>query len=172
MKFLKILALLVIAVVGVALPAQAKAIAAPSAIQGIFRATDTGASSVSCVTHAGWLSLGERHGDIMGLTDRPTRRVWYDQRRVCSPLEQYLASGELDNWAVMALATIGHEAAHLRSVDSERRAECLGVRFAWAWMGRHGVFQTYNPSGIRDTLLNDGPRPAAYKLNGTCTVMN
>jgi hypothetical protein len=37
---------------------------------------------------------------------------------VCDPLNRYHRTGYLTNWTVAALATVGHEAAHVKGVTS------------------------------------------------------
>jgi hypothetical protein len=55
-------------------------------------------------------------------------------------------------------------------VHNERKAECLGVRFAWAWLKRTGAFVEYDAAEVRGNLLDDSRRPAPYKLRGTCSL--
>jgi len=147
--------------------------AAPIPVQIVFQSTGTYANAVTCVSERQILRLaGETRHSVMlyGLTDVREKRIWFDTRSVCDPVGRYERTGYLTNWAVDGLITIGHEAAHLRHVRSERKAECLGVRFAYNFMRQHGTFVTYAKGPIRAQLLDDSYRSPAYKLHGTCTL--
>jgi hypothetical protein len=76
----------------------------------------------------------------------------------------------LTNWTVDAIATIGHEASHLRGSHNERIAECAGVRFAYSYLHQIGAFREYDAAGVKSQLLDDSGRPAEYKLHHTCAI--
>ena len=78
---------------------------------------------------------------------------------------------QADQLGSARVRAISHEAAHVRGVRSERKAECRGVRIAYAYMQRIGVFKRYGRSQIVALLLDDRPRPRAYKLNDTCSLV-
>ena len=99
-----------------------------------------------------------------------TRHVWLDQRAVRQPVTKYVMNGTLNGRTVLAISTIGHEAAHLRGVKNERAAMCAGAKFAYGYLRDTGAFRDYSASRIKSVLLNDSGRPAAYKLNGTCPI--
>jgi hypothetical protein len=163
------IAALVVAVAGF-YATVATAAPAPSAVHRVWKATGTGVRSIECVTPSEIKLLGTNAPKRpAGLTNTNTRKV-YLINALCSSITRWTATGDMDGWTVMALLTVGHEAAHLRSVNSERKAECLGVRFAMNYMRRSGVFARYEEAGIRKYLLDDSDRSKAYKLNGTCTL--
>jgi len=155
------LALLTATVAMLALPALASATPAAPEVHGVWRATGTHVKSLNC-DRIGGARVGEA---LIG-----ARWVSLDAKRTCDPLVDYKRTGSLTNWTIDALVTVGHEAAHLRHVTNEARAECLGVRFAWAWMKRNGVFSTYVAAPIKRQLLDDSNRRPAYKLRGTCAL--
>ena len=97
--------------------------------------------------------MGHRDGGALFL--RTYRHLYEGEKRtqatrvVCEPIVHWKRTGTLTNWTVQGFVTIGHEAAHLRSVRPERTAECLGVRFAYAYMQRNGVFDSYRRSSVQ-----------------------
>ena len=101
----------------------------------------------------------------MGLADSDTREVSFDRERVCDPIVEWRRTGRVSNWTVSAIVTVGHEAAHLRSVHNESKAECLGVHFADAYMSRQGIYRSYVRSEIVAQLMDNSPRPKAYWLS-------
>jgi hypothetical protein len=142
------------------------------AVQSAWRATGTGArGGVFCEPESYLRQLNPDHPKYMdGITNPRTRTVYLTKPVVCEPIAHWKRTGELTNWTVQGLVTIGHEAAHLRSVRFERTAECLGVRFAYAYMQRNGVFDRYVRSSIVRDLLDDSLRKPSYKLRGTCSL--
>jgi|SRR5262245_6144877 len=145
----------------------------PASLQRIWDATETGAQSVDCVSQRTLKILDgdlESKNEIYGYTNVATRRVLLDRKRVCEPLIAYQRTGRLMIVAEHALVTFGHEAAHLRSVTSERKAECLGIRFAYHWLGRNGAFDIYEEQSIKKHLLDDSGRPYAYRVGSRCSL--
>jgi hypothetical protein len=61
--------------------------------------------------------------------------------------------------------TVGHEAAHLRGVRAESKAESLGARFAYDCLLRTGAFARHDASDVVTQLLDDSQRRPAYKID-------
>lgn len=164
--------LAVVAVGALAFTGIAKAAPSQYGFEGLFkaeRAAYLNTRDVRCVTGFTLRNLGGS-AITMGMTDSYEHRVWFHEQRVCQPIERYTETGRLTNFTVDAFATIGHEAAHYHGTHSEREAECQGVRWAYSYLKRIGVMRTYDAADIRATLLDDSPRPPAYKLHGTCAL--
>jgi hypothetical protein len=163
-----ILALMAAAITISALTGTAQAAVAPAAVMTVFQATDTRATGgVYCVSD---LPARTGHATTIGLAEYGS--IYLDTRRVCNQITQWAHGATLWNWTVLALVAVGHEAAHLRGVSRESRAECLGVRFADAYMSRHGVYRKYVRSGIVRDLMSNEARPAAYRISSsTCHLV-
>ena len=161
-----------VAIVAATVSGTASAAVAPLAVQSAWRATGTGApGGVFCEPESYLRNLSPDHPRYMdGIVDPGKRAAFLNDRVVCEPIAHWKRNGTLTNWTVQGLVTVGHEAAHLRSVRSERTAECLGVRFAYAYMQRNGVFDSYPRSSIVRDLLDDSLRKPSYKLGGTCSL--
>jgi hypothetical protein len=146
---------------------------APASVVRIVHATGTGVRAVRCASTS---EINYLHGQpnstrpLAGLAQPRTRKIWLNSRYTCRPLTAYASSGQLKYGTVEALVTVGHEASHLRSVRSESRAECLGVRFAYAWLRRTGAFERFDERQVRHILLDDSSRSARYRLNGMCSL--
>jgi hypothetical protein len=146
-------------------PATAHTAVAPPVVWAAWKATGTPVRSLECVSAAQIRKITGQ--SLTAATNLRDRRVLL-QAIHCTSLERHQATGQLNGWVPSAYITIGHEAAHLRGVRSERKAECAGVRFAYAYMKRIGIFAKYSESSLVHFLLDDSRRDPAAKLNGTC----
>jgi hypothetical protein len=162
-----VLVLAATAALMLALPLAATAAPANPQVQTVWKATGTWVRSLQCVSQARIQQLDDHaHSSssrfsVWGLTAFHSRRVWLDQR-MCQAITTQ------SGWYISALTLIGHEASHARGVHGEGRAECYGVRFAYAYMNKTGQMADYGESRIRQYLLDDSGRPREYKLRGRC----
>ena len=168
-----------------AFPAGAQAMSVPHAVEDVILATNDQytvrpvvirpglARCVSGTTLArlSYSSLAEA-STLMGLAEHSTGKTWFHAKRVCQQIVAYARTGRLYDTTVAALATVGHEAAHVRGVRNEARAECAGVRFAWRYLKESGAFAKYAVGGIRRTLLSglNAYRSAEYRLGPWCQL--
>jgi hypothetical protein len=175
MRTLTVIATLVAAALTMPLAANAAPKEAPVSgaggvdpqVRSVWKATQTYVWSLKCVNQAQMHQLnntgGGLHSAIWGLSEPKLTKVWLDAR-LCRSISTK------DGLYVLALTTIGHEASHLRGVVGEGKAECYGVRFAWAYLTKTGQVSEYGASRLRAYLLNDAGRPREYRLNGRCSL--
>jgi hypothetical protein len=134
---------------------------APIDVENIWNVTGTTVDNLYCWT--------QQSTGMVGLAHPGT--VDFDARYVCDPLVEFVRTGQLTTLTLEALTTIGHEAAHLRGVYSESKAECLGIRFAYGWLDRYDVFARYDRNIVREYLYDNEDRGPAYKLQDTCSAV-
>ena len=116
-----------------------------------------------------WAGPADRGYVTRGATDPYTHQVLILDS-VCGSLARWVNDDDIWTHEVSALATIYHEAEHVKGVRSERIATCRGAQYASLVAVRR--FPDVRAQVIK--LLYhalEAKRPPAYRMNGTCAVL-